>query len=75
MAYAGPTPIIRGGTPTVAAETNLPSMGRPRRLATERRASRTAAAPSDTCEAFPRKQRESYVDAKVEDGINGNSPA
>ena len=45
MACAGPTPMMRGGTPTVEAETNLPRMGRPRRLATERRASRTAAAP------------------------------
>lgn len=56
MAYAGPTPMIRGGTPIVAAATNLPRIGRPRRLATEWRASRTAAAPSDTCDAFPEKQ-------------------
>ena len=57
MAYAGPTPMIRGGTPTVAAATYLPTIERPRRLATERRASRTAAAPSETCEAFPGKRK------------------
>ena len=57
MAYAGPTPMIRGGTPTVAAATYFPTIGRPRRLAIERRASRTAAAPSDTCDAFPAKKK------------------
>ena len=48
IANAGPTPIILGGTPTTAAVTNLPKIGRPRRLAMERLARSTAAAPSDT---------------------------
>ena len=41
MAYAWPTPMMRGGTPTVEAEMNLQRMERPRHLATERRTSRT----------------------------------
>jgi hypothetical protein len=44
-----------GGTPMVAAVTNLPRMGRLRRFATERRARTTAAAPSETWDALPRE--------------------
>lgn len=53
MAYAGPTPIIRGGTPTTAAVTNLPKTGSPSRFATLLRANKTAAAPSETWDALP----------------------
>jgi hypothetical protein len=45
--------MILGGTPTTAAETNLPSIGRDSLLAIDLRARRTAAAPSETWEALP----------------------
>lgn len=46
-------PMTLGGTPTTALQTYLPRMGRPNFWATLRLARRTAAAPSETCEALP----------------------
>mmetsp|Transcript_45355 Transcript_45355/g.112650 ORF Transcript_45355/g.112650 Transcript_45355/m.112650 type:complete len:202 (-) Transcript_45355:444-1049(-) len=53
MATAGPMPMISGGTPTTANDTNLPMMGRCSRSAALRRASRQRAAPSDTWLELP----------------------
>src|SRR6266550_4000323 len=63
IANAGPTPMILGGTPATTPVTYFPRIGNPRRLATDRLASSTAAAPSDTCEAFP-EQENIEVDAR-----------
>jgi len=46
--------MMGGGTQTEVAATNLVRMGKFRRCATERRARRTAAAPSETYDALPK---------------------
>ena len=48
MATAGPMPMMAGGTPTAAKERKMAMMGRPRRSASRRVISITAAAPSVT---------------------------
>eukprot|EP01085_Mycamoeba_gemmipara_P005345 Mycagemm_TRINITY_DN9029_c0_g1::TRINITY_DN9029_c0_g1_i1::g.5345::m.5345 type:complete len:158 gc:universal TRINITY_DN9029_c0_g1_i1:49-522(+) len=53
MAYAGPTPMMAGSTPTAANDRRQPKIGRRAFSAALRRASRTRAAPSDTWEALP----------------------
>mmetsp|Transcript_25129 Transcript_25129/g.63060 ORF Transcript_25129/g.63060 Transcript_25129/m.63060 type:complete len:206 (-) Transcript_25129:235-852(-) len=53
MAYAGPTPINLGSTPTTAKLLMRARMGKPSSLAALRRAKRTSEAPSETWLAFP----------------------
>mmetsp|Transcript_70736 Transcript_70736/g.216814 ORF Transcript_70736/g.216814 Transcript_70736/m.216814 type:complete len:246 (+) Transcript_70736:210-947(+) len=53
IANAGPTPMYAGSTPTTAKLRMRASTGRPSFVATERRAIKTMAAPSDTWLALP----------------------
>mmetsp|Transcript_4588 Transcript_4588/g.13230 ORF Transcript_4588/g.13230 Transcript_4588/m.13230 type:complete len:234 (-) Transcript_4588:395-1096(-) len=53
MATAGPMPMMLGSQPATLKPRKTPMTLRPSSLALERRMRRTAAAPSETCEALP----------------------
>ena len=58
MAIAGPMPMMSGGQPTTAKARRTPSTGRPRRAASLRVVTTTAAAPSLTWLELPESMKE-----------------